>query len=99
MKPIPEQILERLEFERATTQNLGVCLSVKSVKAIAPCEACGVELDAVRRVRIQRNSEPKPHWREYCYTCKLVTVAGEGDWQEPQQLNAKMRQPDFFKDK
>ena len=99
MKQIPKEILERLEFEKPSAYNLDHCLSVISVKAVDPCDSCGLELDEVRRVKIQRNQEPRPHWREYCYTCKLVSPLGEDDWQPTQQLNAKMRQKDYWEDK
>jgi hypothetical protein len=58
-----------------------------------------LELDEVRRVRIQRNQEPKPHYREYCHSCKLVSPAGENDWQLAKDLNAKMRLNQYWEDK
>lgn len=99
MTDIPKEILDRLEFETPNIHNDHHNPRITKVQAIAPCESCGLEIDEVRRVRIQRNQEPKPHWREYCYTCKLVSPAGEDDWQPTQQLNFKMRQSGYWEDK
>lgn len=99
MKEIPKEIFDRLEFENATTHNDNHNLRITKVRAIAPCESCGRQLDETRYVRIQKNEQPRPHWREYCYTCKLVSPLGEHDWQATQELNAKMRVCDYWKDK
>ena len=99
MKQIPKEILSRLVFETPNKHNDHLNLRIKKVCATAPCESCGMELDAERRVRLQRNQEPKPHWREYCYSCKLVSHGGTNDWQQTQELNAKMRRNDYWEDK
>lgn len=92
---IPKHILDRCEF--STRKNDSTEYLVK-IKPEHPCE-CGVELDNTRRTRIQRTVEPVPHWREYCYTCKLVSILGANSWMRAAELNAIMRKADFSKDK
>jgi hypothetical protein len=92
---IPKEILDRCEFRSTKADSTEYLVRIKP---IAPCE-CGAELDDTRRTRIQRTVEPKPHWREYCYTCKLVSVLGEGNWQSAKELNAKMRKLEYWQDK
>lgn len=92
---LPKHILDRCEFSTRKNDSTEYLVRIKPEE---PCE-CGAELDDIRRTRIQKNVEPVPHWREYCYTCKLVSVLGAGDWQTASELNAKMRKMDFFEDK
>jgi hypothetical protein len=92
---IPKQILDRCEFRTTKQDSTEYLVKIKPEK---PCE-CGQELDDTRRTRIQRTVEPVPHWREYCYTCKLVSILGENSWMRAAELNAIMRKADFTKDK
>ena len=91
---IPKDILDRCTFKVDKDNN-------ESISAIKPLEdcPCGRVLDDVRRVRLAKTKEPQPHWREYCSTCKLVSVRGANDWKLARDLNAEMRTKNYFKDK
>ena len=91
MRDIPKDILERCEF---TTGIHDPTPYIKRIQPLDPCP-CGKTLDDIRRVRLQKNSDPVPHWREYCYTCKLVSIYNENTWMKPVELNAIMRSADF----
>lgn len=82
---LPKTIADRVEL--ITVDQI---VSVKHIKPAKPCE-CGKHLDEIRRVRIQRNTEPVPHVREYCYVCKLVSIRGENTWKTAVELNQEMR--------
>ena len=84
---IPKEILDRCEF-RSTAQD-----STEYLVRITPLEdcPCGRELDNTRRVRLAKTKEPRPHWREYCITCKLVSVLNHNDWKTANALNAELR--------
>jgi hypothetical protein len=93
MREIPKEILDRCEF-KSTKQDSTLYLT--RIKPLEPCP-CGKELDDTRRVRLARTVEPIPHWREYCQTCKLVSIMGENSWMRAAELNAIMRKADFNK--
>ena len=95
MRDIPKQILDRCEF-RSTAQDSTEYLV--RIKPIDPCP-CGRLLDDIRRVRLAKTKEPRPHWREYCTTCRLVSIAGANDWMLAKELNAQMRQIKITEDK
>ena len=90
---IPKEILDRCEFKSSKQDSTEYLVRIKPV---APCE-CGKELDDTRRVRLAKTAEPIPHWREYCSTCKLVSIWGENNWMSAKDLNAIMRKADFNK--
>ena len=92
---IPKEILDRCEF-RSTAQDSTEYLV--RIKPIDPCP-CGKELDDIRRVRLARTQEPQPHWREYCTTCRLVSIWNANDWMLAKELNAQMRQIKITEDK
>ena len=89
---IPKEISDRCTF--TVTQYDEHNHRITAIKPIAPCE-CGKELDDIRRVRLARTKEPQPHWREYCTTCRLVSIAGANDWMLARDLNAHMRVNSF----
>jgi hypothetical protein len=91
---IPKDILDRCTFkvDKDSTEYL------VRIKPIDPCP-CGKLLDDTRRVRLARTVEPIPHWREYCSTCKLVSIYNENTWMPAKDLNAIMRKADFSRDK
>ena len=88
---IPKEILDRCEFKSSKQDSTEYLVRIKP---IAPCE-CGKELEDTRRVRLAKTVEPRPHWREYCITCKLVSIYNENTWMKPVELNAIMRSADF----
>lgn len=97
MREIPKEILDRLEF-RAVAK----CDPIKKVvriKPIAPCEACGRELEEVRRITIQPRCEPVRHRREYCFNCRLVAVSGTNEFMPCHELNRIMRRWKIQEDK
>ncbi len=87
MREIPKEILDRCTFKSIRDDPIE---KIHNIVPLEPC-ACGVELMDVRRVRIQQTKEPQPHWREYCSTCKLVSVLDANDWKPASVLNAEMR--------
>ena len=89
MREIPEHIKQRCEFAIEDQ----IC-KVRSIIPIEPC-VCGRTLTDTRITRLQRNSSPHLHWREYCYSCKLVNIVGENNWQTADQLNREMRTAAF----
>lgn len=93
MREIPKEILDRCEFKNTKQDST---LYLTRIKPIAPCP-CGQELDDTRRVRLAKTKEPVPHWREYCQTCRRVSIRGENNWMPPRELNAIMRKADFRK--
>ena len=95
MRDIPKDILDRCEFVVGIHDPTPY---IKSIRPVDPCP-CGEELKDIRRVRLAKTSEPVPHWREYCSTCKLVSIRGENNWMTAKDLNAIMRKADFSKDK
>jgi hypothetical protein len=92
---IPKDILDRCEF-RSTAQD-----STEYLVRIKPLEdcPCGRELDNTRRVRLAKTVEPRPHWREYCITCKLVSVLDHNTWMPAKVLNDKLRTGKYSRDK
>jgi hypothetical protein len=84
---MPKEIADRCTF-KTTPQDFTP--RIHKIAPLQPCE-CGKELENTRLVRLQKNSEPQPHWREYCYTCKLVSVLNANDWKTAHELNAEMR--------
>ena len=95
MREIPKEILDRCEFKNSKQDST---LYLVKIKPEHPCE-CGLELDDIRRTRIQKTLEPAEHWREYCYTCKRVSILNQNDWHTAKELNAKMRKVIFSKHK
>ena len=61
---------------------------IKRIIPAAPCEACGLELEDTRRTKLAKCSDPIPHWREYCYVCRQVSVAGENTFMPTAELNS-----------
>lgn len=88
MREIPKEIADRLTFE--TTSKTDPTLYVTNVKPASPCD-CGKILDKQRFVRIAKNVEPIPHWREYCHSCNRASVFGENSWHTSAELNLKLR--------
>ena len=88
MRDIPKEILDRCTFKRFAKDD--PIEKIHTIVPIAPCP-CGRILDDVRRVRLNKTKEPYPHWREYCITCKLVSIGGENDWKPARDLNVEMR--------
>ena len=85
---IPTEISNRCTF--VNTQYDQHNHRITAIKPIEPCP-CGRELNDIRRVRLARTAEPQPHWREYCTTCRLVSIAGANDWMLAKELNIQMR--------
>lgn len=92
MRDIPKHIQDRCVFQPIGRDD--PIKKIKSIKPIEPCP-CGQELEDTRRVRLARTVEPILHWREYCNTCKLVSIAGENNWYTARDLNCIMRKADF----
>ena len=92
MRDIPKHIRDRCTFQSIAKGD--PIEKIKSIKPVDPCP-CGRELEDVRRVRLAKTVEPIPHWREYCNTCKLVSIAGENNWYPAKDLNCIMRKADF----
>jgi hypothetical protein len=86
MRDIPKQILDRCTFKKQVDGTE----QIHKIKPIADC-VCGRVLESTRYVRIRRTVEPHPHYREYCITCKLVSVLDHNDWKSANELNAEMR--------
>jgi hypothetical protein len=93
---LPKDIEERITWDQRKDDS--TFDRVKSIRPVEPCE-CGKTLDEIRRVRLARTVEPIPHWREYCSTCKLVSIWRENNWMSAKDLNAIMRKADFSRDK
>ena len=93
---IPKEISDRCTF--TNTQYDEHNHRITAIKPIDPCP-CGKELDDIRRVRLAKTKEPQPHWREYCMTCKLVSLADANDWKTSHELNAEMRHNAYWEDK
>jgi hypothetical protein len=91
---IPKDILDRCTFKVDKDNN-------ESISAIKPLEdcPCGRVLDDVRRVRLAKTKEPHPHYREYCITCKLVSILDHNTWMSAKVLNDKMRTGKYSRDK
>ena len=83
---IPKHIQERLTFSEGKNDHR-LNARVVTVKPVDPCEACGIELEDTRRTKIALCSQPIEHWREYCYTCKMVSVLRENNFQGVAELN------------
>jgi len=92
MRDIPKDIRDRCVFQSIAKDD--PIEKIKAIKPIEPCP-CGQELTDTRRVRLARTVEPIPHWREYCQTCRLVSIAGENSWHKAKDLNCIMRKADF----
>lgn len=85
MKPIPKEILERLEME--TRDEITY---VTAIKPVDPCE-CGAVLNNTRVVKVNKTEFPFPHIREYCYACRCHRHRG-GEWYGAvRDLNQAMR--------
>lgn len=91
MSEIPKEIAERLTFESSPQDST---LYLTRIKPEEPCE-CGRELDNTRVVRISYVVSPVPHWREWCNTCKLVSIYDEHDFKEATELNKQMRKKSY----
>ncbi len=96
MREIPKEILDRCTFK--PTGHGDPIEKIHKIVPVDPCP-CGATLDDIRLVRIQKNCEPHPHWREYCHTCKLVSILDANVWQPAQVLNAEMRQKNLLKNR
>lgn len=90
---IPTEISDRCTF--TNTQYDQHNTRITAIKPIDPCP-CGRKLEDIRRVRLQKMSEPKPHWREYCYTCRLVSLRDKNTWYSATDLNAIIRRSSDF---
>ena len=88
MREIPKEILDRCTF--GSTIKGDPIEKIKNIVPLNPCP-CGKVLDDTRRVRIHKVREPKPHWREYCYTCKMVSFRDQNTWYTAQDLNMLIR--------
>jgi hypothetical protein len=88
---LPKSIADRCEFEIRDQ-----IVSIRKIKPTEPCP-CGAELDSTRVVKIARNTEPTPHYRESCGTCKRVSILGHNDWHTAMELNRLMRCAEFAK--
>jgi hypothetical protein len=91
---IPKDILDRCTFKVDKDNN-------ESISAIKPLEdcPCGRVLDNTRRVRLAKTKEPHPHYREYCHTCKLVSILYHNTWMPARELNNKLRTGEYSRDK
>jgi len=87
MRDIPKDILDRCTF---TVDRKDNTTKITNITPLDPCP-CGRVLDGVRRVRLAKTREPRPHYREYCHTCKLVSILDHNKWQSAYELNAKLR--------
>ena len=96
MRELPKEIAERIVLEPISKTD--PTLRITKIRPLEPC-ACGAELDDTRVVRIQKNNSPFDHWREYCYTCKRVSLLDENNWKNTHELNQEMRCADFPRDK
>ena len=80
-KPIPTEILERIEWQRG--HHNGDPLRVKKVKHQArPCEDCG-KLVEDRRIRISVSKEShvrQAHCKHHCQSCKLYKNPTTGEF-------------------
>jgi len=97
MKVIPKEILDRCKFKSIAKDD--PIKKIVNITPTEPCEACGRILTETRRVQIAPRVEPIRHMREYCYNCKLVSIAGTNDFHKAHELNAKMRALLSIKDK
>lgn len=88
-KTIPQEISCRLQFEKGEMNKHTP--RVKGITPIEPCEHCGKSLLTTRVTRIARAQDPFVHWREFCYTCKLVCVHRSNDWKSCHELNRELR--------
>lgn len=84
---IPKEILCRLTF---TSTKFDPTPHITQIVPVEPCP-CGEPLTDTRIVRLSKNQEPVPHWREYCHTCRRVSILGENTWYDTRELNRKMR--------
>ena len=91
---IPKDILDRCTFKVDKDNNE----TISAIKPLEPCP-CGRVLEDVRRVRLAKTKEPIPHYREYCITCKLVSVLDHNTWMPARELNNKLRTGEYSRDK
>lgn len=89
---IPKEIQERITWDERKDDS--TFDRVKRIRPLEPCP-CGQQLTDIRRVRLARTQEPQSHWREYCSTCKLVSIWNANDWKTAHELNAEMRVNSF----
>jgi len=87
MREIPKEILDRCTFKVNPSDNTK---KLHKIKPMTDCP-CGVQLESIRYVRIRKTVEPRPHYREYCATCKLTSMLGKNDWKPAAELNQEIR--------
>ena len=81
-KPIPQEILELLEFKTDKKQPgdpdqiVGIKFTPK------PCEDCGAWIERERRVRmsVSQNQLYNPHIKHHCLLCKRYKNPKTGEW-------------------
>lgn len=90
MSWIPQAILQRIIWNADGT--------IQSILPGHPCDYCGAILDQPQISKINRNTNPYPHWREQCKNCKRLREYPHDIWFDtPKDINIAQQSKEYLK--